>query len=142
MMSSDCLPHLLLGSDVLRPNHCLASTCQAFGAAEQLSEWHLHGASGSGGVGDGGGGNQGRMGKRLEISPVGKRGAVVSTCMLWEGRSTKFGMRRGVCGIWESARRGDRDVSVCVCGAPRPRSRTPKSPRTTRTNATIVSVYV
>ena len=25
------------------------------------------------------------MGKRLEISPVGKRGAVVSTCMLWEG---------------------------------------------------------
>ena len=54
-------------------------------AAEQLSEWHLHGASGSGGVGDGGGGNQGRMGKRLEISPVGKRGAVVSTCMLWDG---------------------------------------------------------
>ena len=67
------------------------------------------------------------MGKRLEISPVGKRGAVVSTCMLWEGalprtrsRHVAFGMRRaaGVCGIWESARRGDRDVSVCVTWGP------------------------
>ena len=114
MMSSDCLPHLLLGSDVLRPNHCLAGTCQAFSREQlQLSECHLHGAGGSGGVGDGGGGNQGRMGKRLEISPVGKRVAVVSTCIGFAFGSgarrldQEFGMRR----MWDLGKRPQRNLT-------------------------------
>ena len=119
-MSSDCLPHLLLGSDVLRPNHCLAGTCQAFSREQlQLSECHLHGAGGSGGVGDGGGGNQGRMGKRLEISPVGKRVAVVSTCIGFAfGSGARVSTKNSACagcGIWESARRGISRRCECMC---------------------------